>query len=1302
VTVTGSNQDHALRLLRASDLFDAAWYGREYPDVAALGMDAVEHFLRVGADLGRSPGPDFDTAFYLDAYADVGRSGMNPLLHFVLHGRREGRNCRPPSLAQKTSSAPDDPFKGMVARVAGRRRRRAGRPTILVCGHTAGRHLFGGERSLLDIVQGLDALDYNVVVALPPGGNDAYHNALAGFCLDVVAFAYSWWEEPEPMVERAVALFARTIVDYGVDAVHVNTIMLREPLAAARRMGVPSAVHVRELVRHDVALSERIGATPDQIIERALASADFVIANSEATASSFDKPGRTFVVPNTVQLSDFQMQPPAGDESRISIMLVSSNLPKKGVLDFVEVARRLEHDTPQARFVLVGPESEFTAALRAGMAAGTAPQNLVLGGYRADPALAIQEADIVVNLSRFQESFGRTVLEAMAGGRPVVVYDWGALPELVDEGQSGFVVPFGDIEAVAARLRELCADPAALRSMGEAGRRLAVARYGRDSYAASLGTAYAEILPARAEAAARKVRLPARAGTPAAPAEKPRIAYFLWHFPVPSETFVLNELRILVESGFDVRVFCRQSPHAGFKPDFPIQWSTVEDAAELADALVATGRTVVHSHFVFPTVTRMVWPACERAGIPFTFIAHAQDIFRHSNDEQNAIGQIGRSERCLRVLVPSRFHRDYLIERGVPAAKLVINPNGIDPELYQAGLAVDHVARRARSVCAVHRFTEKKGLLALVEAGARLAAEGIAVHLYGYGDEGAAYAARIQALGANNVHLHGAVEGRDGLLEVFARHDLFACPAVRAADGDMDGIPTVLMEAMASGLPVLATAVSGIPELVRDGVTGIVCAPGADGIEAGIRRFYALSDDAVAAMAENALARVRRDYDAARLTAALLRLWQGVAIDAMIVSWNNLPQLREVVRRLYAFTTMPFHLVVCDNGSTPDVAAFLSELYALHDNVTVLYNRDNAKVGPGTNLCLAEGRSPYAVYVCGKEGFVLDFGWERRLVDYMDANPRVGLAGTLCHSPSYLFGRQYPAGVAEFPRFRNQAFATDNPERPFAHVQGGFFVLRRAMYEEVGGFSEAVPHNYTDVEFSFYVESRGWELGQAPGMLALYNKTRPGIFTRVDEGIAAIHPPTLDDLPKLDRIARADGAFCNLCNWQGAHFEGAGRDACPKCGSRPRDRSLLRFLAESALTYRRLPALAVGLGEAIAPFWRQQFQGQPFDAATVSTQLASAPQLDVGTGSRALVYADLGDAPDGRVADWLRECARALAPDGLLLLRAPDARARGLEGAIAAQAQSSGLEDQGRWRRASLVSRYDDAPLRVFRRQACA
>ena len=1283
-------RERQIRRIEASGILDSAWYLRQYTDVSALGLSAAEHYLALGARLLRDPGPGFSTAYYLKLHRDVAASGMNPLLHYIDYGRKEGRACRPPS---------STPVRALRSRtLAGAKARDPNRKTILVSAHLARRELFGGERSLLDVLEGL-AGSYNVVVTTP-GGSQAYLEALQAHAFQVVAFRYGWWRKGTAVDELSIARFCRLIAEHDVAAVHANTIMLREPLLAARRMGIPGVVHARELISHDRQLCDLIGEAPESIIQKVMAAADFLIANSDATADCFGGGARTQVVPNAVDLDAMDLAPVAPD-GVVRIALISNNLAKKGIDDFIGVAALVSRRVPEASFVLIGPQNDHVRRLQREQADGLLPANIVFAGYREDPAAAMAEADIVVNLSHFKESFGRTILEAMAARRAVIVYDWGALPELVVDGETGFVVPFRNIDAVAARITELCSDRTRMQAMGEAGRERAAALYGKDRYAARMRQVYEQVLDPAHRPPPVPMVLHARDKTLARPVQAAlRIAYVLWHFPVPSETFVLNELRVLAMQGHDVRVFCRESPHADFVPDFPVQWQRVEGAADLARHLIDSERTVVHAHFVYPTVTELVWPACELAGIPFTFIAHARDLFLHANDAKNQIGRIAGSRLCLKVLVPSRFHREYVECRGVPASKILINPNGIDPDLYVGGRDPERAARRRRRICAVHRFTEKKGLEPLLLACKALASDGIGLDLYGYGPLESHYRAIIDHEQLHNVTLHGPVADREHLLDVFREHDLFACPSLRAEDGDMDGIPTVAMEAMASGLPVLASPISGLSELVRDGVTGITCDATPEAIVEAVRRYYALEEDPLVAMIEAAESLVRREFAIAPLTATLLRLWQRRSLDLMIVSWNNLPELKEVIRRLRRYTALPFHLLICDNGSAPDVLAYLSELHATCDDVTVVFNRENTFVGPGTNICLEHGSSDYAVYVCGKEGFVLDHGWDTSLVGYMESHPAVGLAGTLAYSPEYRFGEQYPTAIAEFARFRNPGFAASNPKRCFAHVQGGFFAIRRKMYEEIGGFSEAVPHAYTDVEYSYYAESRGWGLGSAPRLLSLFRRTRPGLLARIDENVAATHPPKLADLRLLDRIVRRAVVLCNLCGWHGDAFAvHQGLPTCRQCGSVPADRTLYRFLADSALTFRRLKAFGADIGKPMAAIWQAHFGQAPETLSEVRERLRDDGKLAFGTGSLALVYWNgvLDGGPgDARV---LQETVRGLAVDGICLVRpeATNSDRRGAAVPVAAMARAFGLDVEP-LRYTSSVVHYDSRPLYLCRK----
>ena len=112
---------------------------------------------------------------------------------------------------------------------------------------------------------------------------------------------------------------------------------------------------------------------------------------------------------------------------------------------------------------------------------------------------------------------------------------------------------------------------------------------------------------------------------------KLKIGYFLWHFPVPSETFVINEINLLISLGYEVKVFCKASPHVEFSQlTNDISFQIVSSPSELAKKFFEEKINIAHSIFTYPTVTEMLYPACELAGIPFTFTAHSGDIFKYS------------------------------------------------------------------------------------------------------------------------------------------------------------------------------------------------------------------------------------------------------------------------------------------------------------------------------------------------------------------------------------------------------------------------------------------------------------------------------------------------------------------------------------------------------------------------------------------------------------------------------------------------------------------------------------------------
>lgn len=375
---------------------------------------------------------------------------------------------------------------------AGKRAHNPDWPTVLLCAHISGHQLFGGERSLLDVLDALASLPLNVVMTLPSGNNKDYIREICARSLGTYSFRYpQWWEDRDSYGWLATT-FADIIARHAVDLVHANTIVIREPLDAAARMARIRVTHARELVSLDDPLRERMGLGVSDILQRVYERSDWVIGNSRVTTQLFSRPGKTLYVPNAVTMADFDMGNKFGNAIKFGI--VSSNIPKKGVGDFVEVARRVAAHSSRAKFVIVGPVNDQVKAWQAEVAAGTRPDNLIFAGYADNPRTAMSHLNVLLNLSHFAESFGRTVAEAMAARRPVIAYDWGALSELVQHGETGILAPYRDVQAVVDAVLSLCADDRQIHRMGEAGRAFVGQHFAQDNLRAALTDGYTSML----------------------------------------------------------------------------------------------------------------------------------------------------------------------------------------------------------------------------------------------------------------------------------------------------------------------------------------------------------------------------------------------------------------------------------------------------------------------------------------------------------------------------------------------------------------------------------------------------------------------------------------------------------------------------------------------------------------------------------------------------------------------------------------------------------------------------------------
>jgi glycosyltransferase involved in cell wall biosynthesis len=301
--------------------------------------------------------------------------------------------------------------------------------------------------------------------------------------------------------------------------------------------------------------------------------------------------------------------------------------------------------------------------------------------------------------------------------------------------------------------------------------------------------------------------------------------------------------------------------------------------AHAARQMLSDGVVHVHCHFAnHPATAGLV--VHRLTGLPFSFTAHGSDIHK---DRHMLCRKV--SEAAFVVAV-SRSNADVIAGEcgsGARAAMHVIRC-GVDldrfrppqqdaelPTAQGAGADLQGWADASGqvpdatplSIVAVGTLHEVKGQTHLVEACRRLVADGVHVRceLIGDGPDREALAAQIQAAGlADAVRLAGVLP-HDQLAERMRAADVLVAPSVPSSDGRREGLPVVLMEAMATGLAVVASDLSGIPELVEDGVTGLLTPPGDPAAIAAALARLAREPDLRRRLAAAGRGRVQAEFD---------------------------------------------------------------------------------------------------------------------------------------------------------------------------------------------------------------------------------------------------------------------------------------------------------------------------------------------------------------------------------------------------------------------------------------------------------
>lgn len=380
---------------------------------------------------------------------------------------------------------------------------------VLFYNHTC--HVSGAERVLLMILANLDRNRYNPVMVCPDGELAARCRSLGigHTAIEEFSDCFSW--QPHRLagyltsILEAARSFRKLTRSLSPGLIHANSVRAAI-IASIATVGVPIPVlwHV-----HDILPS---GPVSSAIRWLALLQASAVIAVSNATAECFR--GRFFrlfpshtpvrTVYNGVELEEFRPDPESRRRKRAELELADSQFaagivaqitPRKGQFELLRAFAPVAQAQPEARLLVVGepifgPDEEYLRALKRECDRLGLQDRVRFLGRRDDVASILQALDLLV-LNSSSEPFSIVLLEALASGTPVLATAVDGVPELIADGETGFLVEPGNLDQLTARLLELARDPGKRSIAGRNGRMHVMAGFGVARFQRDIEAVYA-------------------------------------------------------------------------------------------------------------------------------------------------------------------------------------------------------------------------------------------------------------------------------------------------------------------------------------------------------------------------------------------------------------------------------------------------------------------------------------------------------------------------------------------------------------------------------------------------------------------------------------------------------------------------------------------------------------------------------------------------------------------------------------------------------------------------------------------
>ncbi|MCH2133543.1 MAG: glycosyltransferase [Phycisphaerales bacterium] len=457
-----------------------------------------------------------------------------------------------------------------------------------------------------------------------------------------------------------------------------------------------------------------------------------------------------------------------------------------------------------------------------------------------------------------EEGTPTVIIEAMTAGLPVVATRHAGIPFMVEEGQTALLADEHQPGDLADHLASLM-DPKVLRQMGEVAREIGVERFDSRMLISRLADRYTRVGEGHG----------ASSGD-GATRKRMRIACVMPEFPVRGQTFPNTHIEGLLEQGHEVVVFAAEPDPANLDrellarfagrihviPRFPrtrlgrllgglklaaawgwrhprvlarslspwrfgryaLSFQTVYAASA---ALGEDEFDVVHCHFGPAGVLAAMLQDMGLLRGPLVVTFHGHDVTRYPLEQgQDVYHRLFRHTSLVQALDPLMQER--LVALGAPKEQVELQPACVDSRRFVVpGIVSPSPPLR---ILSVGRFVEKKGFEDGLEAVALLKQRGLDIRYQLIGDGPLEQPLRAKAA---ELGLEGTVEflgyvPNDQVPKVLAESHVLFAPSVRAADGDEEGTPVVIIEAMIAGLPVVASRHAGIPYIVEDGVTGFL------------------------------------------------------------------------------------------------------------------------------------------------------------------------------------------------------------------------------------------------------------------------------------------------------------------------------------------------------------------------------------------------------------------------------------------------------------------------------------------------